>query len=412
MPVMTRDQILSLTGGSMKGEDVWKASQGGKLFSPDDYDSAMGIAKGTSQAWLDKNKPAPVTETPNTPAGLTKQQVLDGTQGSMDGLDILEASRKYGWSQGWLDRNVPKDGPNTAMTPTRDRFQGYNPSSITITPEMNVQEQVNGILARGGPMMERAGAQGTRYANRRGLLNSTMGAEASQNAVIDKALDIAVPDAQMRYNVALANQQSINRSREFTADAGNQAASIKAQTAGNATLQRDAAARERELQLELQKQRGDQQDKSDATNAETDRINEANRSVALLNSQHQVAIAQILANETMSPEQKQAMIDKLNEQLQVSLSWIGKFTDVDTGNLVDFSGSAPQEGPTGTGVLANLVRDANTTARASGGSEAEVIQQAYDNAVSRGLTLEQAAKELGISPQKAAEKLAQIGLSL
>jgi len=66
----------------------------------------------------------------------------------------------------------------------------------SIDPELEtVQGQLPKILDKGGPLMERAAAQGRSYANSRGLLNSSMAAEASQNAILDRALPIASQDA-------------------------------------------------------------------------------------------------------------------------------------------------------------------------------------------------------------------------
>ncbi|MDR5867921.1 hypothetical protein [Halomonas koreensis] len=58
-----------------------------------------------------------------------------------------------------------------------------------------VQGQLNGILNSNSKLMKTAATQGKQQANQRGLLNSSMGIGASQNAMINSALPIAQQDA-------------------------------------------------------------------------------------------------------------------------------------------------------------------------------------------------------------------------
>ncbi|TDX29095.1 hypothetical protein DFO67_108139 [Modicisalibacter xianhensis] len=58
-----------------------------------------------------------------------------------------------------------------------------------------VQGQLNSILKSNSPLMKRAATQGKQYANKRGLLNSSMAAGATQGAMIDAATPIAQQDA-------------------------------------------------------------------------------------------------------------------------------------------------------------------------------------------------------------------------
>lgn len=57
------------------------------------------------------------------------------------------------------------------------------------------------IISKGGPLMKQAETRGYQAANSRGLLNSSMGVKAAQNAVYD----VAVPLASQQVNAA-ANQ--------------------------------------------------------------------------------------------------------------------------------------------------------------------------------------------------------------
>ena len=65
-----------------------------------------------------------------------------------------------------------------------------------VQPGETVQYQLAQILDSNSPLMQRARTQGLQFANRRGLLNSSIGAEAAQAAMLDQALPIAQQDAR------------------------------------------------------------------------------------------------------------------------------------------------------------------------------------------------------------------------
>src|SRR5574343_444884 len=56
-------------------------------------------------------------------------------------------------------------------------------------------EQLQGILNKGGALMQQSAAAGRAQATSRGLLNSTMGIQAAQNAMIQNASPLAQFDA-------------------------------------------------------------------------------------------------------------------------------------------------------------------------------------------------------------------------
>jgi len=58
-----------------------------------------------------------------------------------------------------------------------------------------VSEQITGLLAEDSPYMQAADLAGKQYAQQRGLLNTSLGAEASQKAAIEAAFPIASQDA-------------------------------------------------------------------------------------------------------------------------------------------------------------------------------------------------------------------------
>jgi S-adenosylmethionine/arginine decarboxylase-like enzyme len=98
---------------------------------------------------------------------------------------------------------------------------GYDPAQLEVTPEMTVAGQLHDITSGDSPLMALARQQGLLSAGRRGLMNSSIAAQAAQAAVVNAALPIAQQDATTHLRAAEANQQSLNRALEFGASAEN-----------------------------------------------------------------------------------------------------------------------------------------------------------------------------------------------
>lgn len=73
------------------------------------------------------------------------------------------------------------------------------------------QNQVANITNQNSALMRNAAMQGNRRANARGNINSSMAAEAAQNAVIEAATPLALSDAQAYREAAGQNQQFLNQ---------------------------------------------------------------------------------------------------------------------------------------------------------------------------------------------------------
>lgn len=114
--------------------------------------------------------------------------------------------------------------------------EGYEAlQGVAKTTAENVSQAITRITGQDSPIMQRAVAQATAEANRRGLLNSSMAAGAAQGAILDRAMQIAQADVQNeQFNVAQQNameSQNIqmgNEALRFTADARNQASAFLA----------------------------------------------------------------------------------------------------------------------------------------------------------------------------------------
>tara|TARA_R110001606_G_scaffold377506_1_gene536603 strand:- start:534 stop:1115 length:582 start_codon:yes stop_codon:yes gene_type:complete len=75
--------------------------------------------------------------------------------------------------------------------------------------EDNVASGVENVINQNSGLMKQAATTGKQYANKRGLLNSSMGAQASQAAVMDRALPIAGQQSAQTHTKNLA-QMDIN----------------------------------------------------------------------------------------------------------------------------------------------------------------------------------------------------------
>ncbi len=98
----------------------------------------------------------------------------------------------------------------------------YNAINASINPETDtVQGQINGLLRKGNPLLDRAAALSDQKSNERGLVYSSMGVQAGQTAVLDAALQIATPDAGFYNQQRLANQSYQNDAAKTNASAQN-----------------------------------------------------------------------------------------------------------------------------------------------------------------------------------------------
>jgi hypothetical protein len=110
--------------------------------------------------------------------------------------------------EAWLDANSPnRQGDPPTVGGIQDP-NGNGPGGIvddSTIGSTSVAGNLNAILASDSPLMQRARTAGLQFANKRGLLNSSIAGEAAQNAMIDAALPIASQDAD------ISNQQTMQQ---------------------------------------------------------------------------------------------------------------------------------------------------------------------------------------------------------
>lgn len=114
--------------------------------------------------------------------------------------------------------------PNVAQI---DPAVTMDPASRTVDPSTGtVQGQLGSMLDSGSPLMEQAGANGKMAANDRGLVNSTMGVQAGESAMIAAATPIATADATAYNTAAGQNQANTQQANQVNSAAKNQINSL------------------------------------------------------------------------------------------------------------------------------------------------------------------------------------------
>jgi hypothetical protein len=87
------------------------------------------------------------------------------------------------------------------------------PQPQQIRDPLGIDTRIRGLLSQNNPLFENARVEGARFANRRGLLNSSIAGQAAQQAVLGVALPIASQEAQQE------NQRVIQlRDQAFSGD--------------------------------------------------------------------------------------------------------------------------------------------------------------------------------------------------
>lgn len=115
----------------------------------------------------------------------------------------------------------------------------FNSKGEWVPENDSVADKVTSLTASSSPYIQQARASGLQAANRRGLLNSSMAAAASQGAAIDRALPIASQDAQQISQKNLTKMQAdsdMERQRLVTSSADRNASLSAALEANKAYL--------------------------------------------------------------------------------------------------------------------------------------------------------------------------------
>jgi hypothetical protein len=195
-----------------------------------------------------------------------------------------------------------------------------------------VEGRVQGMLATGNPLLEKARAMTEQRANSRGLLNSSMANDAAMSAMMQNAIPIATADAGNLLQMRLQNAGFQNQAGQFNADSINammklgytaQADLQKMALGGNIDLQKLLAAGQTDAAMEMIRTQSQLALKEMETTA-TDQ-QRASQSFATTMSTLQQGVTQILGS-NLDATAKTAAINQLVSHARGSLAVYGSLS--------------------------------------------------------------------------------------
>ena len=169
----------------------------------------------------------------------------------------------YGVEEGkWTGANVAQAFEKAGLTPEQ-HYQQYGiteglsptkkPTLATVEPykapapwrpaeEETVQGRMSGLLSSGSPYITSAEEGAKRYAQSRGLLNTTMAATGGRKAAIESALPIAAQDAASFTQAGMAGYQGDIQAALKSQQYGQDIGTISAQEIASSRLSAQDAA--------------------------------------------------------------------------------------------------------------------------------------------------------------------------
>lgn len=206
----------AVTSGDTTYDGVRQTFSSGEQQQPGSPD----LSGGQSNIDLQANQWTPTTQNNDysyTPEAAQAGQVTAGSyQGPQAGYQTYDPVT--GQAQGYEATTGTATGYNAgllggaadydAILADASKYSAYS------TPVQNndlVSHQLNQLISQDSPYMNLARQSGMQYANSRGLLNSSIGGAASQEAAIRAALPIAQGDASTYDRRALADMQYQNQ---------------------------------------------------------------------------------------------------------------------------------------------------------------------------------------------------------
>jgi len=168
------------------------------------------------------------------------QQPQQGQQGQQGQVPGQQALNPYG------QQFTP-----SLVGVTTIRNGGAQSSPWTVTPDQTVEGRLKGLLSDENPLVQMARTQGLESANARGLLNSSLGAQAGALAHYQYAMPVAQADAQTYANAARANADNDTQVSVSNA-ALNQQSALANQAAENAFRELERRIQQDNLTIDKQ----------------------------------------------------------------------------------------------------------------------------------------------------------------
>lgn len=305
------------------------------------------------------------------------QEIRDFIKNSNSDADVLSGSLRYGvdaksienamkgvpgWDSGSIDKYIANQGIKKDMvelpvadTSTATPYAPVIPRNINVTPEQTSAGQLNSILASNSPLMQQAATMGKSYANKRGMLDSSIGATAAQDAMIARATPLAQQDAGTFYDANKSNTANQMQAGMFNASESNKMGMFNADAKNrtsmfNSTLNKDVD----QFNQNLMQQRWATQ--LDADNrlalANIDAMSRDSGIMGDLGKTYMSLYAQVGGDPNISPDVKNQMFNNLKTQFGQLTTLLPSFKSA--GDKLNFGvsqGVTPTSGVDTKGVL-------------------------------------------------------------
>ena len=239
-------------------------------------------------------------------------------------------------SGGLLTTAIKPDPPSTSVASTTETPSiqaptmaptGYAPTQRTVDPiKETVQGQMEGIMKSDSPLVTGARTGANQQMNSRGLLNSSLAIQASDQAAYNAALPIAQADAKTYETASQQNTASQNDALK-----------------SNASFVNDANKLNLGAELDALKANLDSATKVKLTNIEADykTLIQTSASAGEIYKGTLSAIANIVADTNMTAESKATAVNGLFSRMGVAMNLIGSINGVDVSDLLDFGTVTP-----------------------------------------------------------------------
>jgi len=315
---------------------------------------------------------------PNNPLGSTVTPVA-ATPASNSNLTAATPASNSNLTAGTLT-TTNATTPNTSLTTTQTGVA--NPLNVSQAPvnqaglttatqgtSGSVASQVSSLIDANSPLMQRAAAKANEQSNADGMLNSSMGIGAAQNAVIANAVPIAQSDAASANQFTLTNAQNANQTSQFNAGQLNTATDQQAQQAAQAALQTQQIG----ATSTLSAQQAGQATAAAAALTNTNLVSNSNQQITTAEQNLQQQTATIQNSSTMDTASKNAAIATLNANFQSAMQSFANISQPTTAGglglsgLLDFSAfstAAPGQSAT-PGSTADTAASTTTAATAA-----------------------------------------------
>jgi hypothetical protein len=224
----------------------------------------------------------------------------------------------------------------------------YDPTlSYINAPTDTVQGQIDAIIAKNSPLMQRVGAGIDDEMTARGLQSSSLAVGARQAALLDKAIPIAAADANAYNATRFNNQNASNTGSQFNANAKNQVSLANMDVASrmsiaDAQIKSDINKFNASQSNDLIKLGMDRDTRTGLANIEAGykTLLQSSASASDLYKQALTSMTSILGNKDIGD--KSAAMNDIVTGLNEGLGILGNIANLNLGSLLTFSNPSAQ----------------------------------------------------------------------